>query len=354
MWNSACKKNKDAALKWSNQKLGFFFGILACNVYLLPVFSYIAQLANLDDSVLSAEAFMRNRLFSGPGNWLPKSFLTNAKEFGFPVSLRDLRVSSQSAKIRVLTRSTLDIDTLSTDITLGLFRIQAAYGHHHPAAQWHANAFAINLTSARNSFISAGGQLQRLHERPNSLQSKIHKQLLVLQPCTLQLTLHTMSNRLSRFKLSVHGTKLQYRIKSRIDVLRASPRVALLHVFVKTILNGWATPRRLRSLSHGMSAHCPFCTNARDELEHYPFCPVVRAFYVSIGCRITCTEDFMALGRNLDRSNVLKYAKALSVMYQSRNALIRGPSPSLPSPLSLPPSPVSIINAFATAHNLSN
>ena len=75
-----------------------------------------------------------------------------------------------SLEIRVLLKSTLDIESLSTKITLGFFRIKTLLREHHPTAVRHANAFAVNLARARNNFIAAGCNLHRISETKNSLQ----------------------------------------------------------------------------------------------------------------------------------------------------------------------------------------
>ena len=75
-WDNVVRKASDTILRWKKVNAGFFFNLLAANIYVLSLFCYIGQLARTDAKVDSCCQFMRSCFFVGPGNWLPASFLT--------------------------------------------------------------------------------------------------------------------------------------------------------------------------------------------------------------------------------------------------------------------------------------
>ena len=81
MWDGAIRKATDTVRRWKQLNTGFFFNILACNVYILPVFSYIGQLVHPDHKTIEFTKFIERQLFRGPGNWIPKHFLSNLQLF---------------------------------------------------------------------------------------------------------------------------------------------------------------------------------------------------------------------------------------------------------------------------------
>ena len=64
---------------------GFFLNVLAINVYIVPLFSYIGQLARLNKEIEGTFVKIKSKLLAGPGNWLTMDMLHTLKEFGFPV-----------------------------------------------------------------------------------------------------------------------------------------------------------------------------------------------------------------------------------------------------------------------------
>jgi len=50
-WDKAVAKCRATAIRWRNIGAGFMFNTLAANVYMIPLFSYIGQLAKVSDDV---------------------------------------------------------------------------------------------------------------------------------------------------------------------------------------------------------------------------------------------------------------------------------------------------------------
>jgi hypothetical protein len=117
-WNSAIRKACDTCRRWASLQAAFFFNILACNIYILPLFSFIGQLAAHNSELDEFMKTLRTTLFTGPGNWIPKYLLCAFAVFGFPVQLRDLGNSILACQIRIAhsLKETLD----DTFLELGL------------------------------------------------------------------------------------------------------------------------------------------------------------------------------------------------------------------------------------------
>ena len=144
--------------RWKNICAGFFFNTLASNVYILPIFSYIGQLANPDHIIDIFSQYYRNRLFGGPGNWLPPEFLEQMSLFGFPAQLRDLKASILASKVRVASTTQLDLVQLSSDIGFKLIDFRARTSSEHPWHIWHSNILILN----QKNFQEAHGCISSL------------------------------------------------------------------------------------------------------------------------------------------------------------------------------------------------
>ena len=74
MWNSILRKAADTAIRWRNLHLGFFFSLIACNIYILPLFSYVGQLARCTKEVVTFSEWLKCFLFHWPRQLVAGSY----------------------------------------------------------------------------------------------------------------------------------------------------------------------------------------------------------------------------------------------------------------------------------------
>ena len=121
-WHIVVRKASDTTIRWKHIACGFFFNVIACNVFILSLFSYLGQFLNFEPCVDTFENWMARQLFGGPGSWLPKDMKFNLKAIGLPVELRSLADSLTAAKVRVCHRSQLDLEELTSELGIGVIR----------------------------------------------------------------------------------------------------------------------------------------------------------------------------------------------------------------------------------------
>ena len=258
------------------------------------------------------------------------------KSFGFPVELRDLLVSFDASKVSVFQRSSLSLDDLCTAMVLSTnaFKLVADESHEHWV--WHENIFAVNILRANLRFIAAGGDaavLPRFVEGESvvgkGLQKAVHDFLRQGSTRSSALVLRDkLRNRLARWKLHLHGLHLNHatnRALSRLQALHGKAQPSVAAVYLRTLLNGWVTGRRMRSLADsGLSSSCVFCSNGDDSLEHFVYCSPCSNLFHRKAIRPTNCVEFLALdSRSLDDPSLLvRKAKCLAVLYLAHNSMI--------------------------------
>ena len=184
-WNSTARKAIDTAKRWAALHAGFFYNILACNIYIIPLFSYIGQLAKAGKEVQLIMDQVIRIMFTGSGNWIPKDFLSSLQVFGFPVQLRDLASQISASKVRVAHNIGVDLDEIATQTCLHVLQHARQHGDDHIHHEWHSKAFGINLVLHRNAFQeefaddedSYATILKRASEDYKAQQSKIVRML---------------------------------------------------------------------------------------------------------------------------------------------------------------------------------
>ena len=117
-----------------------------------PCHAYVGQLAANSSEICKVIRWMMTKLCTGPGNWLPATFLTDLKTFGFPAEIRDIHKSVQASKIRYASRTSLDFETLRAEVGWTILRHRGMFGDHHPHSFWHRNLFVDNGIMAKHGF----------------------------------------------------------------------------------------------------------------------------------------------------------------------------------------------------------
>ena len=150
-------------------------------------------------------------------------------------------------------------------------------------------------------------------------------------------TMQLLRKRLARFQTGIPlGIATQRAIARLIAAGKLVPPAAW-SVLLKTLLNGWATGRRMRTAPKcRIVAKCLFCGVGDDSLEHYAECNFCKK--VCAKCLFPCDgmASFLALSPACSVDIFLKRRiKSLSLLFNIRSHLFHAPVSSGITPDSL-------------------
>ena len=301
-WNSALKKANDTMRRWKAIHAGFFFNILAANVFILPLFSYLAQLADVSDIFYEVNQSMRSILFGGPGHWMPAGFLTSLKQIGFPAELHDFENHANAARIRTAQRvlPLLDDET-RVEISRAMICFRVNNGADHPHWKWHETCYLTSITAAKEIFESDDpAHLALLCEDTKKKCLKLQSKITALlnaksQHCTAKLWAKLRS-RLLRWRFTIPIGIIEARVRRRLLLLEGKVRPGMFIAYWKLLTNSWNTGRRFRAL-HGHSRRCIFCKQGDDSIEHFAKCPIIVHIFNSHFCTCNNIVEFFALDK---------------------------------------------------------
>ena len=253
--------------------------------------------------------------------------------------------------VRVAHNTKLDIKDIAAQAGLHICAFKKRKPCNHPHLEWHDNTFAVNLDRSLLEFESLGGNMHSISTNrqgnavKQGLQKSITQALAKLQPSHLPKLLDDIRLRMMRWNLEVLPGNITSRVQRRFDEIKGSVQPATTAVYLRTLLNGWPTHRRLSSLpNHGLNYHCPFCIQFRDALEHFPFCTVIKSVYFSNGINLRSLDDFLAMDSGSFPEDTCKIVRLLSAVYLARNTIIHSSEHLL--------SPIIVLKA-AVASNLT-
>ena len=146
-----------------------------------------------------------------------------------------------------------------------------------------------------------------------------------------------LRKRLARFKLEKFGLLPNHssnRAYNRLVTLKGLVKPAVLVVYFRTLLNGWCTSRRMRTLNgvarHNLP-HCPLCGTGEDCIEHIANCKWTHFTFNKLKVPIKNVSQFLALDHAASYSNVLTLrVRALSLVYAVYNTMSHLPSDAPP------------------------
>ena len=335
-WNSIIRKAQDTTLRWAALQSGFLYNILACNVFILSLFSFVGQLSVAGKEVEGFVDFLIRKMFAGPGNWLPPDFLSHINILGMPVSLRHLGNTIRASKIRVAFDHRHVIEEIGGDAALAYLQFTNAHGHDHKFSKWHANTFVNNLSLARRNFeidCSSHEDLfgSILANKKDDLkvdQSKIIKLLDDrMLPKDHAQFMENLRKRLDRYKLRCTPRAAPERVVRRMKLVKGKVKHSLLVVYMRTILNGWVTERRMRSIHGRFNSQCNKCVMCdnlygEDSLEHIACCRCTKEVFSEMGITIVDMHRFLALtDGNLDPKTMANHLMALGIVYSIYNTI---------------------------------
>lgn len=247
LWSKVCKKAVETAVRWHNVHAGFFYNILAFNVYIHSLFGYLLTLGTLHDYARAAHGKSARTLFSGPVSWMPVEQLCNLKNLGSKIQIHSIDATAMAAKVRFALRMDSSMKPLADDLCVQIFTFNAANGPQHPHYHWHLNAYLQNATVALDRFAKAGGlkdpAIKKILDESvhgKSLQKHISS---FCRECILKAPQHAecfLRRRLDRWKLRSEGVQpahAAHRAMLRLQTLEriASPKES--SCYLKTLLN---------------------------------------------------------------------------------------------------------------------
>jgi hypothetical protein len=144
-----------------------------------------------------------------------------------------------------------------------------------------------------------------------------------------------LRNRVKRLKLDVPEGRLVERILRRTLHLSTKSPPAVQAVYIRTILNGWVTHRRMRNCANliNLSPVCVLCKQGNDSLEHLAKCKIVVSFFATLNIHVYNLETFFGLDKSSFPECTATVARGICAVYLARNVLIHGSSMFQPQTL---------------------
>jgi hypothetical protein len=125
------------------------------------------------------------------------------------------------------------------------------------------------------------------------------------------------------------------RVLRRTKLLSTKAPPAVQAVYIRTLLNGWVTSRRMRHCTNvdNLPFVCLFCKKGNDSLEHFGRCRSVISFFASVQITIHNLQSFLGLDQEFFPDCFPNLARAIASVYLARNVLIHGPASYVPHDL---------------------
>jgi hypothetical protein len=193
---------------------------------------------------------------------------------------------------------------------------------------WHDGAFATNILHSIDScadlgvhqdFIRSSLSNGKADGKSPSIQKIItaglHKQLYGKAAAD-----NAIRKRLMRWELELNPRISLELALYNLQVIAKTCRAAVQAAYFRTLLNGWVTARRMRSLKGCSSGYgqCVFgCGHGTDCIEHYAHCRITVAFFRRAGLPYLrpSTAAFLSINRRASREQVRIHVSCLYALY---------------------------------------
>ena len=148
-----------------------------------------------------------------------------------------------------------------------------------------------------------------------------------------------LRKRLDRYKLRCTPNAAPERVVRRMKLVKGKVKHSLLVVYMRTILNGWVTERRMRTIHGKHNSHCNKCVMCdslfgEDSLEHIACCKYSREVFAKMGITIVDMHGFLALNdENKDPKTMANHLMALGIVYSIYNTIKHHKAPIVISEL---------------------
>ena len=232
--------------------------------------------------------------------------------------------------MRVALTSSIDFEEHVCRVGLAILAFRRLHTCDHEHWEWHYHSLLMNVSLARYRFEQDGGSIADItteteteeQRKYRGLQKRIYSRLQRSCSPSRATLINKLRSRLARWHLPVPLGHVTQRALRRLLHLKGKVKPAAFVAYFKLLLNGWNTGRRFRGTSASY-AKCAFCKSGADSIEHFAYCPVVRATFARHSCSCTNLLDFLALDQwSFPHQFVIK-TKLLSALYIVHNSASR-------------------------------
>ena len=274
---------------------GFLSSVLEYNIMCVTTLCYVGQFCATTPQVLATEARMLQRLTGCPRYTFTKEALWSLKSLGMTTNYKSVQVCTTAAMVR-MTLQTSTVFVQMRQLFENALNDDECMVHsfvRREARSFDTPAIITTMQKAIDSAFLPDIQhaAWRLHLesiRRNILDGAFQKHVTEYL-CTTAIAFDAcnfLSRRMARFRPSVSAGGQEwwdfcgpFVIQLCRFELEGSPQ-CVVATFLKTVLNGWATSRRLKLQE---PRHCIFaCGSKQDCIEHYLRCPTLEAVWGKI------------------------------------------------------------------------
>ncbi len=233
----------------------------------------------------------------------------------------DVETVCSAAMQRYYWSTRLDVDEMSAEMGLHLIYYRAGKQVAAEFDEWHANAFALQLSRNNAACMNAGIERKEIFKlvskcgrngRAGSVQREVCKQLHRLK-FLKAVVLNFLRGRLVRWQLASLLAHATSRAARNLKVISLKCKAAAASAYLRTLLNGWCTARRFKNTSKsGGWGVCLFgCARGDDSIEHYSRCKVLVDFLAAASLADSCRtsiDSFLLLRGRVSESMIVRHA----------------------------------------------
>ena len=279
-WDEALAKFSLRSKRWSQLGLGAVLGVKMYNTFVQSVLSFLCQFFHPPDKVLTEESSAVRRLLPGPRGWCKVQEILHLKDWHhFPMQPHSLATTSLAAKVRLyyteewFKTNPRPLDELasvagSDDIVLDPFVLR-----------WVRGGILKQILEAVDRAKAAGiAPLKRPTEQKE--KRAVQREIVQKWNALEAKDVHLVDRKLARWRFSLQSNvqDARFELVSKKAAKLVPPRVKNAHLSV--LWNRTSTSMR----AHQRADLCILCQrpHSRDEVEHWPYCKVVRGWAGSV------------------------------------------------------------------------
>ena len=278
-WSKPLDKYNQRVAEWENAQCGIFWNSVYYNIFVVTTLEFVAQLADIPDTVMEAERQAMRRMARGPGNWISLEDLEHLSDFGIGGGFRLIYYTHRASKMRLLKelgpRRIRDMEQQ--------LEVEQCNSFARPFGAWHRQSFVTLLRNNERELARAGITIRDLlmetAKGASSFQRKAREQI-VKNVSRYDLE-SRIRHRISRWRFADPPAHVTSRCIRLFEILKKKSSPAVCAGYLRALFNGWPTSARMRNMKgqSGTSA-CFFGCSARaeDRIEHYACCSMLWKF----------------------------------------------------------------------------
>ncbi len=231
-----------------------------------------------------------------------------------------------AAMRRYYENTRLDLDEMSVDMLLHLRAFENTGVVDDMFGNWHRSAISLNIARNLHDCAEAGltkSAIKEIKEPAHrvrhqiSIQKTISKSLHERKYGSAK-ALQFLRKRLQRWKLVTPLGIAVRRASRNISTINKRCPARVAAAYLRTLLNGWCTERRMRTLNPGTASKrgCVFgCGGGDDSIEHYAHCSMISQTLETYSSHGLALDNFLLIGANQSSQAILLQARKLYAIY---------------------------------------